>query len=109
MRLGFSILKEIMEKRAGINESIYGIEDFEFHRMIRLLEKKGYVERVLRAGDLLSLRPARLTEKGQSFLADNSHLGEEYPDNIDKLKEWIRADELYSNDVEAGGKEHAGK
>lgn len=66
--------------------------------MIKLLEKKGYVERVLRAGDLLSLRPARVTEEGKSFLAENFHLSEEYPDNIDELKEWVRADELYSDD-----------
>lgn len=48
------------------------------------------VERVLRVGDNLSLRPVRLTEKGEAFLMEHADLVDDYPSNIEDLKEWVR-------------------
>ncbi|WP_214630770.1 hypothetical protein [Paenibacillus agaridevorans] len=92
MRVGFSILKEIKDKRADISGQVYGLKDVEFERMIKLLEKQGYIERILRVGDRFSLKPARLLEKGERFLMEHVELADEYPDSMEKLKEWIRAD-----------------
>ncbi|OUS78598.1 hypothetical protein B1748_00535 [Paenibacillus sp. MY03] len=92
MRVGFSILKEIQVKRTGISGELYGLKDIEFERMVKLLEKQGYLERVLRVGDRFSLKPARLLEKGEMFLEEHARLADEYPDSIGELKEWVRAD-----------------
>ncbi len=101
MRVGFSILKEIKDKRAHINEDVYGLKDFEFDRKLKLLERKGYVERVLRVGDNLSLRPARLTAKGEAFLMGHADLADDYPSHVEDLKEWVLLDKLmYANGAE---------
>jgi DNA-binding PadR family transcriptional regulator len=92
MRVGFSILNEIKDKRAALSGQVYGIKDIEFERMIKLLEKQGYIERVLRVGDRFSLKPARLSEKGERFLMEHAELADEYPDSMEELKEWVRAD-----------------
>ncbi len=100
MRVGYSILREIYRKEFLPESCHYGLKDSEFERMIRLLEKEGYLDRVLRAGDKFSLRPARLTCKGEQFLKEHSNLEETYPkERIDLIK-WIQADRLvYSNDA----------
>ncbi len=74
--------------------STYGLRDYQFDRMIRLLEDKGFVERVLRVGDKLSLRPAKLTEKGVAFLKKHSYLELEYPMDKKDLKAWLQKEKL---------------
>lgn len=72
MRVGYSILREINNKTMELTAASYGLKEYEFERMIKLLEHKGFVERVLRVGDKLSLKPAKLTEKGSIFLKEHS-------------------------------------
>ncbi|RIX50762.1 hypothetical protein D3P08_18840 [Paenibacillus nanensis] len=101
MRVGFSIMKEIHKKTPELAASDYGLKDEEFARMINLIERQGYIERVLRAGDQMSLKPARLTHKGLIFLQENGHLEMNYPRLREELKEWVRVDKLlYSNEAE---------
>lgn len=100
MKGGYSILREIHRKDYIPEGKDYGIKDHEFESMIRLLEKQGYLERVLRAGDAYSLKPAKLTLKGLQLLEDKSDYEETYPTR-DGLIEWVRSEkEQYSNDAE---------
>ncbi|MDQ0115637.1 YjcQ family protein [Paenibacillus harenae] len=101
MRVGYSILKELKNKTDGIFATNYGLKDIEFERMIKLLEKQGYIERVLRVGDNFSLRPARITDKGENFLIEHSLMEEEYPKTKEALNAWVQLDKLkYSNGAE---------
>lgn len=101
MRVGYSILKEVKNRTQRIIADHYGLKDYEFDRMIRMLENKGYIERVLRVGDNLSLKPARLTEKGENFIKEHYQLEDEYPNTIEGLKAWVQIDKLkYSNGAE---------
>lgn len=98
MRVGYSILKEISIKSDDIVATNYGLEDIEFERMIKLLEKTGYIEHVLRVGDNFSLKPARLTEKGKCFLIEHLQLEGEYPNSKEAIKGWVEVDKIkYSN------------
>ncbi|MEK3882121.1 hypothetical protein [Paenibacillus sp. PL2-23] len=100
MRVGYSILREIHWKENMPESRHYGLKDFEFERMIKLLEREGYLERVLRAGDKFSLRPAKLTRKGEVFLEENKDLEDTYPIDKKELITWIQVDKLkYSNDA----------
>lgn len=100
MRVGYSILREINNKTNGLVSSDYGLKEFEFDRMVKLLEK--LIERVLRTGEKISLRPAKITEKGISYLKENSQLEEHYPFSKSELKEWVQEDKLrYSNGADA--------
>jgi hypothetical protein len=101
MRVGYSILRGIKNKHIEFTAATYGLKEYEFQRMIRLLEYKGFVERVLRVGDNLSLKPARLTEKGAIYLKEYSYLELDYPLDKMDLKEWVKADKtLHSNEAE---------
>lgn len=78
----------------------YGLRDIEFENMIKFLEKKGFIERVLRVGDHYSLKPAILTQKGERFLLENKELEESYPADRDELMNWVEIDKkMYSNDA----------
>lgn len=79
----------------------YGLTEVEFRRMIMLLERQGYIERVLRVGDRFSLKPTRLTAKGVAFLLEKSHFEVDYPTSKADLRTWVQVDkELYSNGAE---------
>ena len=100
MRVGYSILREIHRKENLPESGHYGIKDIEFERMIKLLEKQGYLERVLRVGDKVSLRPAKLTRKGEVFLEEYKSLEITYPKDKKDLINWIQTDKIkYSNDA----------
>jgi|SRR5690606_13097156 len=100
MRVGYSILREIHRKEYVPESGHYGIKVVEFERMIKLLEKQGYLERVLRAGDEFSLRPARLTQKGEDFLEEYRILEDIYPKENKELINWVQIDKImYSNDA----------
>ena len=81
MKIGYSVLREIDKKEFIPTGHDFGITDVEFENLIKLLENKGYIERVLRVGDkyYLSIKNARLTEKGLFFLEQHKHYEESYP------------------------------
>lgn len=59
----------------------------------------GFIERVLRIDPFFSIKPARLTKKGQAFLEKYNYLEETYPDKQNMMK-WIRVGkEVYSNEA----------
>jgi len=100
VRGGYSILREIHRKNHIPEGKDYGISDREFDNMIRLFEKQGYLERVLRVGDSYSLKPAKLTPKGINFLEEKSDYEETYPPTRNGLIEWVKPEkEQYSNDA----------
>lgn len=98
MKIGYSILREIDKKDFIPTGSDYGITDVEFENLIKLLENKGYLERVLRAGDQYwySIKNARLSKKGLLFLEENKHYEEFYPERT-QLKSWIKTDRYTGN------------
>lgn len=101
MRVGYSILKEINEKAFTPSPSDYGLTQSEFENFVLFLEQKGYVERVSRVNDRLTLNLARLTAKGIDLLEENKHYIDSYPERSG-LKAWIQVEkELYSNGAEA--------
>lgn len=86
MRVAYSVLREIHKKD---------------HNPHGLLEKNGYLERVLRVNDESRLGPARLTERGKILLETYNHYEDDYPD-IKNLNDWVKNErEQYSNQVEA--------
>ncbi|WP_141431087.1 hypothetical protein [Bacillus sp. 03113] len=100
MRVAYSVLREIHKKNFIPQGKDYGLKTFEFEGFIRLLEDKGYVERVLRVNYELRLGPARLTEKGKKLLETYKHYEEDYPDKR-HLKDWVKIEkEQYSNGAE---------
>lgn len=100
LRVGYSVLREINVKNFIPCSSDYGITQIEFENFILFLEHKGYVERVLRVNDKLSLNPARLTEKGIKLLENNKQYIETYPKR-NGLKAWVQIEkEQYSNGAE---------
>ena len=97
MRVGYSVLREIDEKNFTPCSSDYGLNQREFENFILFLERKGYVERVLRVNDKFSIRVARLTEKGILLLEENKQYMDTYPDR-NGLEAWVQVEkELYSN------------
>lgn len=78
--------------------SDYGITDVEFENLIKLLENKGYIERVLRSGDQywFSIKNARLTKEGSYFLEQHQQYEESYPER-NQLKSWIKTDRYNGN------------
>lgn len=103
MRVAYSVLREIHKKDHTPNGKDYGLKDYEFDGFIRLLEKNGYLERVLRVNDEYRLGPARLTEKGKILLETYKHYEDNYPiNNLKNLKDWVKTErEQYSNQAEA--------
>jgi len=100
MRVVYSVLKEIHNKEIIPQGRDYGLKTFEFDEFIRLLEEKGYLERVLRVNDEIRLGPSRLTEKGLKILETYKHYETDYPARK-FLKEWVEIDkERYSNGAE---------
>lgn len=103
LRVGYSILREIHKKEFIPEAKDYGLKEWEFEKMIRFLEKKSYLERVLRVGNEFSLKPAQLTEQGIRLLKDiqeKEHYEDIYPERKD-LKAWVQADkEKWSNGAE---------
>ncbi|MDX1805793.1 MAG: hypothetical protein R3267_02050 [Paenisporosarcina sp.] len=101
MRVAYSVLREIHKKDHNPHGKDYGLKDYEFEGFIRLLDKNGYLERVLRVNDEYLLGPARLTEKGKILLETYKHYEVDYPD-IKHLKDWVKTErEQYSNQAEA--------
>jgi hypothetical protein len=92
LRVGYSVIREIHRKYFEPNANDYGLEEIEFEKFIFLLERKGYIERVLKVNDMYSLKPARLTEKGIEFLGSNKHFEKTYPERS-FLREWVQVDE----------------
>ncbi|MBO2946045.1 hypothetical protein JJQ72_18880 [Paenibacillus sp. F411] len=101
MRVGYSILKEIHNNEFTPEAKDYGLEDHEFIRMVKLLEKKGYLENILIVGDFFSLKQTKLTIKGIHFLAEHSDLDIHYPTSRSERIAWIQEDKrMYSNGAE---------
>lgn len=99
MRVAYSVLRVIRNQDYQPIGSDYGLTQREFENFIFFLENQGLLERVLRLQDLVSLGPARLTEKGHAFLIENETLEVNYPSKREKLLEWVQVEkELYSND-----------
>lgn len=98
MKIGYSILREIEKKNFIPTGPDYGITDVDFDNLIKLLENKVYIERVLRVGDKYeySIKNARLTKDGLLFLEQNEHYEESYPDR-NQLKSWIKTDRYNGN------------
>ncbi|MCT8138503.1 hypothetical protein H1D32_12585 [Anaerobacillus sp. CMMVII] len=82
LRVGYSVLREIHRRHFEPNANDYGLEEIEFEKFIILLERKGYIERVLWVNDMYSLKPARLTEKGIELLESNKHFEQTYREGI---------------------------
>jgi hypothetical protein len=100
MRVAYSVLKEIHRKTFMPNASDYGLSELEFQNFIFLLEKKGYLERVLKVNDDYSIKAARLTGKGISLLQQNGQYEESYPERA-CLKKWVQVEkDLYSNSAD---------
>jgi len=96
VRVGFSILREINLGNQP-SSTDYGLSQREFENFIFFLEQKGYLDRVLRVNDHVSLKPARITEKGLMFLEENRHYNETYPER-NRIQEWIQVEkDQYSN------------
>jgi len=101
IRVGYSILRELQAGGERPIATHYGLTEVEFQRMIMLLERQGYIERVLRVGDRFSLKPTRLTAKGVAFLLEKLHFEVDYPTSKMDLRTWVQVDkELYSNGAE---------
>ncbi|OCA83191.1 hypothetical protein A8F94_18930 [Bacillus sp. FJAT-27225] len=100
MRVIYSVLKEINEKRFVPEGADYGLKDIEFEGLIRFLENEKAIERVLRMHDQLFLKPARLTKIGLALLEEYKEYEKIYPER-GQLKDWVQVDKiLYSNDAE---------
>ncbi|WP_407270743.1 hypothetical protein [Radiobacillus sp. PE A8.2] len=91
MRVAYSIIREIHRKNFLPEPNDYGLKEYEFRNFIFLLEQEGFLERVLRANDQYSLKPARLTKKGMALLESNKHYEKNYPDRS-SLKKWVQVD-----------------
>lgn len=102
MKIGYSVLREIHNKNFIPTGIDYGFNDVEFENLIKLLEKNGYLERVLRVGNqyYYSIKNARLTKKGLDFLLENKHYEESYPERS-QLKSWIKTDRYEGNTISA--------
>jgi len=93
MRLAYSLLREIHLKNYVPEATNYGLKEVEFEQFIKLMENKGYLERVLRVGDQYwySIKNARITKSGLALLEEYKHYEEEYPER-DQLKDWVKLD-----------------
>lgn len=101
MKVGYSVLREIHSKRHTPCAHDYGLSEVEFERFIKLLEKKGYLERILRNGDSYSIRNARLTSQGIDLLQELSDYEATYPEDRGRLKDWVNDEKMkYSNEAE---------
>lgn len=100
MRVIYSVLRELNKKNFIPEGKDYGLKDYEFEGLIRMLENEGVLERVLRINDKLLLKPARLTEKGIELLKEHNDYEQSYPDRK-FLKDWVQVEkDLYSNGAE---------
>lgn len=91
MRLAYSLLREIHLKNYIPEANDYGLKEVEFEQLIKLMENKGYLERVLRVGDQYwySIKNARLTNSGLALLDECKHYEKVYPKRY-LLKAWVR-------------------
>ncbi|MCM3363865.1 MULTISPECIES: hypothetical protein [Bacillaceae] len=97
MKITYSILRELHKGIDLPKPKDYCLKQREFENFIFFLEKEGYIERVLRIDTFFSLKPARLTKKGDKFLESHQYLEDSYPDKQDMMK-WLQAEkEMYSN------------
>jgi len=93
MRLPYSLLREIQLKNYVPEAIDYGLKEVEFEQFIKLMENRGFLERVLRVGDQYwySIKNARLTKSGLALLEEYKHYEIEYPER-DQLKDWVKLD-----------------
>lgn len=99
MRAAYSVLREIHKGIALPTAKDYDMQQRQFENFILFLENEGFIERVLRIDSFFSIKPARLTKKGQAFLEKYNYLEETYPDKQNMMK-WIRVGkEVYSNEA----------
>ncbi|NMO97119.1 hypothetical protein [Paenibacillus lemnae] len=102
MRVGYSILREIHKKEFTPESKDYGIQEHEFLRMVKLLEKQGYLDKILVVGDFYSLKQTRITDKGIRFLKEHFDLETIYPAHRSDLVNWIQVDKtLYGNGADS--------
>ncbi|MFC4323706.1 hypothetical protein [Litchfieldia salsa] len=104
MRIAYSVIREIHNKNFLPQGKDYGLNPYEFVRLVRHLEELGYIERVLIIDDEVRLGPARITEKGRELIKTHTKYEEDYPFKRENLKKWIAAveKEQYSNGAEEG-------
>lgn len=90
-KLRFAILKEIDSGNKAITEKDLQVTAEEFDEAIRFLEREGYLDGFFYGDNRPRLfeGTAYLTEKGESYLSENSSLAKTYK-GLKEIREWFR-------------------
>lgn len=89
-KLRYAILKEVDSNNLPLTEGSFGISESIFDEAVRFLDRENYLNGVFYADNrpyLYKIGPT-LTEKGETYLKDNSTLAKTYK-GLKEFKEWI--------------------
>ncbi|MED4126323.1 YjcQ family protein [Halalkalibacterium halodurans] len=90
-KLRYAILKEIDSNNKILSEKDFGVDEATFDEAVNFLKREGYLDGIFNADN----RPqfyegvAFLTEKGESYLEENSALAKTYR-GLKEIRDWIK-------------------
>ena len=90
-KLRYAILKEIDKGNTPLTEFDFEVEEREFNEAVWFLMREGYLIGVYNADNkphIDKIGP-RLTEKGETFLEENSTWSKLYK-GLKEIKDWIK-------------------
>lgn len=89
-KLRYAILKSMELKSNTITADSLGISEEVFFENIVFLYREGYITKPIFASDVVyTMRLSKLTEKGESYIEDNSKLNKGYK-LAKEVRDWIK-------------------
>ena len=90
-KLRYAIAKEIDKGNAALSEGDFGVSEKEFDDAVNFLSREGYLTDISYADNrpLMFEGSASLTEKGESYLSENSALSKGYK-GLKEIRDWLK-------------------
>ncbi|QPQ29996.1 YjcQ family protein [Lysinibacillus sp. JNUCC 51] len=90
-KLRYAILKEIDSNNLPLTENDFGVSEDDFDAALGFLSRENYLSGVFWADDRAHLHKIgpSLTEKGETYLRENSVLAKTYK-GIKEVREWFK-------------------